>query len=1057
MNDEAEGRRTLRIVARIAIGILLLLLVALAAAWIFRKPIASRLIERELEARGVQATYRITRLGLRTQRLENVVIGDPRRPDLTARWAEVLIAPRWGGTTVTRITARGVRINAAIRGGKLRLGQIDRLLPPPSGQPFVLPTFAVDIDDTHIRLATPAGPVGLALRGRGRLSDGFRGTLAASAPRFAPRAGCVAREVHALVDVAIDKRSPRVTGPVDARGVECPRSEVRAIAPRVIVDARLPEALNRWRGEARVAMTSLDVARGALGAVSGRMRFEGDAASTLGPLTIVAQRARFADHAGDRLRFDGRYQVRAREERLGLLGDLALDDLRIGAGLRDRLSRPMRAADKTPLEPLGRAAAAALTRAMASVDLRGRLKLVHGPRGGGARMVNLTAASASGARLRIAGGEGLSYYWPDGKMRIDGEAALAGGGLPSALLAFDQARPGAPIDGMLRIAPYAAGGSRLALAPVRFKSSPDGALAIATVATLDGGFNDGRVEGLVMPIDGRVEASGGFAFNRRCIEARWRSFQVAGLRLGPARLPLCPTGTGLIYRRGRGPVIAGAAIRAPRFSGRLGSTPISIVAAGARFRSQGGAFSVQDARVRLGTPASMSALDLETFAGRIVRGGASGRFSGAAGDIGNVPLLLSGGSGEWSVRDGDLSVGGSLRVADAAASPRFFPLRADKVRLNLADNRVTATAILGHPESGTRVSDVTIAHNLASGSGSAVLAVPGIAFTESFQPEALTRLTTGVVALVRGTVRGEGLIEWTRDRVTSRGTFSTEKMDLAANFGPVEGLTTSINFTDLLGLQTAPGQVANIDVIRTGIDVFDGNIRYQLLPGQRVRVEGGRWPYSGGELALEETILDFSRPSPKALTFRVIGLDAANFVQLFEFSNISATGTFDGVIPMVFDDRGGRIVGGHLEARRQGGTLSYIGELTDKDLGTYGKLAFDALKSLRYSKLSIGLDGSLDGEFVSRIELDGIARDPALTTAPAARGISGIVAGRALGQLAKIPFEFNITVRGPFRTLLATARSLEDPSLLIQSALPEKLRGAPATNPVQPKESEVVQ
>jgi hypothetical protein len=87
-------------------------------------------------------------------------------------------------------------------------------------------------------------------------------------------------------------------------------------------------------------------------------------------------------------------------------------------------------------------------------------------------------------------------------------------------------------------------------------------------------------------------------------------------------------------------------------------------------------------------------------------------------------------------------------------------------------------------------------------------------------------------------------------------------------------------------------------------------------------------------------------------------------------------------------------------------------------------------------EFSIGLDGSLAGEFVAAIELDGIARDPALGKVETGGGISGIVARRALSQLAKIPFEFNITIKGPFRTLLGTARSLEDPSMLIQTALP---------------------
>src|SRR3546814_19704068 len=92
-----------------------------------------------------------------------------------------------------------------------------------------------------------------------------------------------------------------------------------------------------------------------------------------------------------------------------------------------------------------------------------------------------------------------------------------------------------------------------------------------------------------------------------------------------------------------------------------------------------------------------------------------------------------------------------------------------------------------------------------------------------------------------------------------------------------------------------------------------------------------------------------------------------------EFSNISATGIFDGVVPMIFDERGGQIDGGRLEARPPGGTLSYIGAVSDQDLGAYGKLALDALKSLRYDRFIIALDGALAGEFLSPIKPEGIA------------------------------------------------------------------------------------
>ena len=91
-----------------------------------------------------------------------------------------------------------------------------------------------------------------------------------------------------------------------------------------------------------------------------------------------------------------------------------------------------------------------------------------------------------------------------------------------------------------------------------------------------------------------------------------------------------------------------------------------------------------------------------------------------------------------------------------------------------------------------------------------------------------------------------------------------------------------------------------------------------------------------------------------------------------------------------------------------------------------------------------------------------MARDPAGTVVRTGGGIRGMIAGRALGELRKIPFEFNIKVKGPFRTLIATMRSFEDPTNLIQSVLPEKLRPPeppgvqPQNKTVQPQESEIV-
>jgi hypothetical protein len=194
--DEAERpdhvvavrrRRWPRLLGYALLALLGLLLVVVAYVWIQRRPIASDILAREMQNRGVQATYRLDRVGLRTQQISNLVIGDPRRPDLTARLAQVQMRIRWNGRLeIYRVVARGVRLNGRFVDGKVSWGQVDKLLPPPSGKPFQLPDITVDVADTSISLATPFGPLGVSVEGAGNLTGGFKGRLAAASARLDP-------------------------------------------------------------------------------------------------------------------------------------------------------------------------------------------------------------------------------------------------------------------------------------------------------------------------------------------------------------------------------------------------------------------------------------------------------------------------------------------------------------------------------------------------------------------------------------------------------------------------------------------------------------------------------------------------------------------------------------------------------------------------------------------------------------------------------------------------------------------------------------------------------
>ncbi|WP_052149158.1 hypothetical protein [Sphingomonas sp. Ant20] len=137
--------------------------------------------------------------------------------------------------------------------------------------------------------------------------------------------------------------------------------------------------------------------------------------------------------------------------------------------------------------------------------------------------------------------------------------------------------------------------------------------------------------------------------------------------------------------------------------------------------------------------------------------GIAGAFTGGAGQIGNVPLLLNEAAGDWTLIGGALALDGTMGVSDAAATARFKPVAARGVTLSLIGGTITAAGTLFEPVSSTKVADVTLVHALGTGIGRADLLVPGIVFAkDALQPEALTPLTFGVIADVNGSVSGDG-------------------------------------------------------------------------------------------------------------------------------------------------------------------------------------------------------------------------------------------------------------------------------------------------------------
>lgn len=1025
------------------LALALLLVLIAAGIWLARKPIADDFIQRELARRGVPARYSVEKIGFRTQRLENVRIGDPANPDLVARAIEVDLVPTFGAPRVREVRAEGVRLKGRIEGGALRLGALEKLLPPPSGKPFALPDLMLRVTDGRMALATPLGTVALVLDGAGNLQSGFTGRLSA-ASREIVAGDCRIITPRARLRVAVTGSRPRFEGPVAADHVRCGAAGVTTLTGKI--DATLAPGLDGWRGFAQIASGAGDASGFTARQLRAQVDFAGDPRRTDGMARIAGFDVSGAPGRARRVELTGRYSIGDR------IADTMPGDPRglhetgwrfeggaSAAGLVPAQGLPaLGGAAGTPLEPFVAALDRALGAARSGLDARASLVAAQAGESGSLR-IERGEVSGGGVRLVLAGGEGARLVWPGpGPWQVDGRLALTGPGLPRTVAELRQRAPGAPLVGIARMDPWVAGAARLELAPVRFAGG-----RFDTRMVLSGPLLGGRVEGLALPLTGRF-GGGGLVLNPGCTPLAFERLELSGLRLEPARLRLCGDGAGLLANgRAAGRVVA------PRLAGTLGQSPIAIAADGVRFVDT--RFTVDGLAVRLGDADRLSRLDVQRLDGA-AGDGVGGRYSGAAGEIGKVPLRIFDAAGRWRLRGGTLDLAGDIRVADTANPPRFNPLVASDFTLRLADNTIVAGGRLAEPRSGVEVTRVALRHNLSRGDGAATLDVPGLRFDKRLQPEAITRLTLGVVANVDGRLSGQGRIAWSPEAVTSDGLFRVRAESLAAAFGPVSGLDGEIRFTDLLGLVTAPGQVMTVEGINPGVLVENGVVRYQLIPDLRVEVLSGEWPFAGGRLTLRPTILDFSADAARRMTFDVEALDAAQFISKLEVKNLDATGIFDGTLPMVFDADGGRIVDGGLRARPPGGRLAYVGEVSNADLGIWGDIAFDALKSISYRNMTIDLDGEIDGEMVSQIRFEGISRG---TIQPVATGLIARVGGQLANQLQQLPFRFNIQVRAPFRGLISTARSFYDPGFLVRDRLPAGFEPAaePADAPVQPPAS----
>lgn len=998
---------------RIALGGVAALALVVGGVWTVRKDLADGLIADTLESYDLPATYDIASIGPSMQVIENVAIGDPARPDMTIERAEITLRYRFGSPQIAAIRLVKPRLYGRLVEGRMSFGTLDRVIyTGPSDQPFELPDMRFAIDDGRALLGSDYGDIGVKLAGSGHLHGGFSGVIGAVAPKLSD-GDCTLSDASVFGTVSITGQRPQFEGPVRLSGVDCSETDFSLGQAMLALNLEGTRQFDGFDGKADVLSGRLASAGQSVGSVAGEIAIALNKNGLTSNLDLTAADARIAGADMTRFAVEGAVRTRDGFANVAFDGSLRGAGLRPGQGFDGQLAGYQQLAEGTLGAPLVAKLRSALAREGRRSTFDADVQARMGPDG---RTVIVPSAAwrGQGGDTLLSISRGQLSLTGDGRTRFAGAFESGGRGMPRISGRMEQGGTGG-ITMQLSMAEYAEGDSRLAIPSLEIRQNAAGFLQLSGMVKASGAIPGGRVEALQLPVTGGWKPGGGLALWPGCVTPRFARLELASLTLQDQSLMLCSPENSAILRSDLAGTRFAAGVPSLDLAGTLGDTSATIrggpVAVGIP-----GTLVARDLDIALGEEASATRFRLSELTADI-GGKIAGTFADAEFRLADVPLDITQASGTWAWRDDSLIVeNGALRVTDRQADARFQPMIARDAELVFADNTIVADALLREETTGRAIVGVDIVHALGTGTGHADLSVDGITFDDGLQPDTVTRLALGTIANAYGTVTGKGRIDWGEDGVTSTGSFVTDSLDFAAAFGPVRGLSGTVEFTDLLALETAPNQRLSIAEVNPGIVVEDGIVDFTIEPELALQLNDAKFPFLGGTLTMRPTRMNLGQTEVRSYVFEIEGLDAARFVERMELANLSATGTFDGTIPLIFDENGGRIEGGVLTSRPPGGNVSYVGALTYEDMNAIANFAFDALKSLDYTAMRIGLDGSLDGEIVTRVKIDGVKQG------------EGAKKNIITRRLASLPIRFDVNVRAPFYQLLSSFKSLYDPA-----------------------------
>ncbi len=952
---------------RVVLGVLLGLLVLLAALYLNRRHVAREVLVGWLDRQGIAAEIEVERFEL-DGFIGRIRIGDPEDPDFVAERVEVdysLTAP-WSagglGARPSRIRLVGPTLHGTWRDGRFSFGSLDPLIQRFTGQP-AQPEAAsplILVEQGEVRLTTDWGPVGVLADAR--IEDGRLMRLTAEVPEASLALDDQSVQgLTATLDVTTegDRSTLKLAARADAMA-----APDRAVRDAVLtLNATLPYPAGtplRLDGPGQIDL-ELAADAGRTGTTSGQ--------------TLSASLAGRGEFAGVLTRpvFDGQVDGRLNGRRVQVAGvdaravSTTLDAaaLRLdlsGTSLRWSLSGPARVRmDRAAAEAFTGHGITLETARLEAGGQEGRFE-VTGPWSVSANRLSsgdLALTNTSGrvdldlisdAGLTLAGRlEAQGGRWPRlGQPAADDVPELAA--MKAALGDFSLFAPGFTYRS-------GSGGGRLDLTqPAVLRPRNGGALTIGPAGAPALVMRDGQAPGGQLRI---TSTRGAGLPEAELAVPRWT--------LEPGGFSADFTGrAALDFGLGRGLTVRGGG-RLRNANGVVSVTTNECLGVTAE-RLELGENDVTDLNTGL-CPTGRAPLV------RIADGG--WRVDGHLTDgSGSAPFLalevedLSGGlvaTGRPSGLSLDLTVA-EAEVVDATRPIRFNPVAA-RGAAHMRGESWTGDFTLSRGP--TVVATLDLEHDGTTGIGGVDIATGDLVFAEGgLQPSDLTPM--GADALgepVTGTARFDGRIAWTEEDGTSTGRLTLGNLGFSSPAGRVEGVEGTIEFTSLAPLTTAPDQSLKARSLEVAGGVSDLGATF-TLDKAALTVSGATLSVGEGRVTVEPFDIPLDPAVAWGGTIRVERLQLGDLVAGAGFGDkVQLDAVVSGRVPFVRSPDGQiRISGGTLDAVQPGRLSIQREALSGLEAGGGGEdvppntvedLAYQAMEYLAFDTLTARVD-SLD-------------------------------------------------------------------------------------------------